>query len=239
MTIAALVLSATTLLVGQQSPAPSVEVERLRAYHERIATVAAAAPAQVSLTTFFGPLFDLAARRAADGDPIIESRAALMALTFYVNNWPIEAFVPEARAWPRAARRTVALSGRQDLAQHFIVSALIAAASGTPTAEAAGLYKEMNDARRGSGFSFSDLAADKAGTRFGDLAGQSADTARRLYARIASGTTEVDLMPSITGLPDNLSEAEFTRRFTGDAAPAYEALVADIDRRVGALPLFQ
>ena len=50
-----------------------------------------------------------------------------------------------------------------DLAQHFIVSAVIAAAGGTPIAAAAGVYKELNDARDGSGFSFSDIAADRAG----------------------------------------------------------------------------
>jgi len=37
---------------------------------------------------------------------------------------------------------------------------------GTPLADAVGLWKELADARRGgSGFSFNDIAADRAGTR--------------------------------------------------------------------------
>ena len=54
------------------------------------------------------------------------------------------------------------LAGRQDLAKHFAISAAISAHSGAPLADAIGLYKELEDARGGSGFSFDDLAAEPA-----------------------------------------------------------------------------
>ena len=41
-----------------------------------------------------------------------------------------------------------------------------------------GLYKEIEDSRGGSGFSFNDIAADRAGTRFGEKAVASEDSAR-------------------------------------------------------------
>ncbi|MFT3975115.1 MAG: hypothetical protein QM699_17230 [Amaricoccus sp.] len=44
-------------------------------------------------------------------------------------------------------------------------------------------------------------------------------------------------MPPIDGLPSGLSEAEFRRRFGDVDSPAYAAMVAEIRRRVAALPL--
>jgi uncharacterized protein YfiM (DUF2279 family) len=61
------------------------------------------------------------------------------------------------------------LLGRYDSAQHFVISAALAAWAGEPAANAIGVYKEIDDSRRGSGFSFADLAADRAGTRFGEV----------------------------------------------------------------------
>jgi hypothetical protein len=46
-------------------------------------------------------------------------------------------------------------------------------------------------------------------------------------------------VPPLDGLPEYLPEAEFVRRYGGIGAPAYEALMADIERRVGALPLWR
>ena len=64
--------------------------------------------------------------------------------------------------------------GRRDLAQHFVLSAFLAANSGTQAAEAAGLAKEVVDAQGPSGFSFTDIAADRAGIRFAGSVSRSA-----------------------------------------------------------------
>ena len=66
------------------------------------------------------------------------------------DGWNPAMLVPDAQDWPQATRRSLRLAGRHDLAQHFIVSAVIAAAGGTPIAAAAGVYKELSDARDGS-----------------------------------------------------------------------------------------
>ena len=61
------------------------------------------------------------------------------------------------------------LAGRRDLLQQFIVSAglRVLAENGVPMA--IGEFKELLDSRSGgSGFSFVDLAADRAGLRFAD-----------------------------------------------------------------------
>lgn len=225
---------------SQAPAAPPVDVKLLRVYHTRIVSTAASLPARSSLAELLRLVMQDADAEPSAGRLGEEHRASLVALAFYVNGWPLEFLVPEARSWPRAARRDIVLRGRHDLAQHFAVSAVLAAFAGTSVAAMAGLYKEMDDARSGgSGFSFSDLAADRAGTMFGEMATRSAESARRLQSRLGAGLAERDIMIAVAGLPDNLSQAEFTRRFGGVGAPAYNELLEDINRRVAALPLFQ
>jgi uncharacterized protein YfiM (DUF2279 family) len=223
-----------------QAPvAPVVDTERVRVYHARIARGVARLAARPSLAQLL-PLVLLDPGDGGGNDGIVDDhRAALLALAFYVNNWPIEAMVPEARGWPRAERRNTLLRSRHDLAQHFTVSAVVSAFSGTAIANAVGLYKEMDDVRRASGFSFSDLAADRAGTLFGEMATTSSESAWRLQGRLASGLIEDDIMPAVVGLPDNLTRAEFTRRYGDVGSPAYTGLLDEIDRRIAALPLYR
>jgi hypothetical protein len=214
------------------------EAARMRAYHERIAGVVTKLPANATLADLVRPVLTLAGERSTAGDAPLENRAALVTLAFYVNGWPLSTLVPEARTWPPAERRPLTLRGRFDLTQHFTVSAAIAASAGAPIADLIGIYKEVDDSKGGSGFSFSDLAADRAGSMLGQTATRSPDTARRLQARITAGLTEHDMMPAIAGLPDNLPESEFNRRFGGTNELEYHKLVADIDRRIAALALF-
>jgi hypothetical protein len=104
-------------------------------------------------------------------------------------------------------------------------------------ADAVGLWKELADARRGgSGFSFNDLAADRAGTRFGELAVRDPV---RLQARIAAGVGDVDLMPEPGDLPQHLPQAEFIARYGGVGGAGYSRMLAEIEARIDALPLFR
>jgi hypothetical protein len=214
------------------------DVARLREYHTLLATRMNDLVTQTSLTALLKTTMALAFLRSTGGAAPEENRAAFVAIMFYVNRWPLDAVVPEARSWPRIPQRAFALRGRTDLAQHFISSAAIAAAAGVPLAEWAGVYKELNDARGASGFSFSDLAADRAGTAFGQLATRDPESARRLQGVFGEGLTEADIMPLVQGLADNLPETEFTRRFGGVGSPKYNEVVADIDARIAALPLY-
>ena len=185
------------------------------------------------------PLMQIAAGRASGGDAQADSRAIIAVVTFYVNGKGLAAIVPDAKDWPQPMPRKVTLNGRTDSPQHFTISAALAAHAGSPLADAIGLYKEVDDSRRGSGFSFNDLAADRAGTRFGELATSSPASARQLQQRMASGLREPDFMPHAADLPENMPEAEFKRRFGGVGAPAYQRVMDDIERRVAACPLYR
>jgi hypothetical protein len=211
---------------------------RIRVYYEDLSEAMAARPDRVSLADLLQRVMRLA-REQADDDPVEANRAALLALAFHVNRWDPRLLTADAQDWSQTRGVRVVLAGRHDLARHFALSAFIAAVAGAPAAELAGTLKELRDTRLGSGFSFSDLAADRAGTRLGQAAAASPDAARQLQTRASGDLEEQDLMPILDGLPDHLSEAEFARRFTGRASPAYDRIVADIDRRVDALDLFR
>lgn len=210
---------------------------RLRPYHLRIVELAARAePAwQAPLADLLVPLFELARQRSAESaDAAAENRAALVALTLYATGRGAGSVLPAD--WPRARPLRLLLAGRDDFPLHFLVSATLVAEGSSPLSQAIGLYKEVTDARSGSGFSFNDMAANRAGTRFGELAVRSP---ARLQALVAAGLAERDFMPEVADLPEFLSQAELQRRYGGVGAPAYNALVAEIERRVDALPLLR
>jgi len=213
------------------------DVEQLKPYQTLLADEARAfGRGPVSLAVLLHPMMQLARMRSAHGDAAAENRAALLVLTFHVLGERLSRVVPQAAAWPRPAWQRVTLSGRSDLAKHFMVSAAIAAHADTALADAIGLYKELEDARGGSGFSFDDLAADRAGTRFGEAATRQADALQR---RIRPGVQEAQVMPAVTDLPSGMTEAEFLARFGGVGTPAYQAMMQEIERRVNALPMLQ
>jgi hypothetical protein len=46
-------------------------------------------------------------------------------------------------------------------------------------------------------------------------------------------------MPETADLPEFMAEADFKRRFGGIGAPAYQRMMQDIERRIGACPLYR
>ena len=220
---------------------PREDQDRLKVYQDRL--VAALGQAQgatsASLADVFTPLFRLAAERGASGDPVAENRAAIVVVTFFVNGKGLGAIVPAARNWPQPPRRKVLLVGREDFPQHFTISMAIAANAGAPLSDAIGLYKEVDDSRGGSGFSFNDIAADRAGTRFGQLAAGSRESASRLQNLVGAGVAEADILPPVSDLPEFMPEAEFKMLYGGIGGPPYKKMMEDIERRVAALPLYR
>ena len=223
---------------------PAAEQARIDAY-TRVLEDAAGNDGQaraLPLASLMQPLLQAAALRSdAEGaSAIAENRAALVALAQFVNAEALGAvFTSAAIAGPRGQ---VTLNGRGDTAQHFTVSAAITATAGAPMSDAIGLYKELNDAQGGSGFSFNDLAADRAGTRFAERATAGESSARQQQQAFAvstpSGPAAV-LLPKVEDLPENMQLPEFSRRFGSVDGPAALRVRADIERRLGVLPLYR
>ena len=213
---------------------------RIKTYHDLMVAVAKTIPGgSVSLTAILAPLFALAQERSQEQDPIKENRAAILVLTLYVTGEKPSTLIVGAKAWAEPVRREITLNQRDDFAKHFMVSAAFAAHAGSPLADAVGLYKEIADSRGGSGFSFNDIAADRAGTKFGAALVSGKTGAKKLQQQVAQRPSEAAIIPATHDLPEFMQEAEFKRRYGGVGAPAYDAMVARIERRVAALSFYR
>lgn len=213
--------------------------DRLRMYVERLAAVTPArnADRRVSLATLMPPLFALARQRTESGQSAErENRSALLALVLVANPGALNELVPASRHWAPVRPMQVLLRGRSDTPLHFLVSAVLAAEGGGPLSDAIGVYKEVSDSRGGSGFSFNDLAADRAGTRLGLRARRDA---LALQQRLAQPLADADLLPDVGDLPEDMPERVFRQRFGGLDAPAYREMLARIEQRLDQLPLLR
>lgn len=213
----------------------SRERELLWIYQARLAELSRSTKRNIALTALLNGLFHLAEQRSKLTDAAKENRAALRVLGFYVTQKDLGQLMPANKRWPRPIWRRVLLQGREDFSKHYLLSALLAADAGSPLANAVGLYKEIQDSRGGSGFSFNDLAADRAGTLMGERAigGHTAVAVQQLLAVAAQS----DIMPETADLPEFMPEAEFNRRYGGIEGTAYRDMMLEIERRIAALTI--
>lgn len=212
--------------------------DRLKVYHQHLVDMVSRESGPINMTDLLQALLQLAKQRSNLGDAASENRAAIIVLTAYIGGHGLQRVAPQAETWPKAQKHEVRLRGRRDLAQHFIISASLSMTGGNIFSDAIGLLKEVEDSRGGTGFSFDDLCADKAGTQFGERA-TAYSRASEIQIRVSSSLIESDIMPVVNDLPSQMSEAEFKRRFGGVDTPRYNELVAEIDRRVEQLPLYR
>ncbi|MCV2361582.1 hypothetical protein LNV08_21675 [Paucibacter sp. TC2R-5] len=217
---------------------PAAEQQRALAYQAHLAAWVQTLPAgqPVSLASLMPPMFVLAQQRSAglSAQAAAENRAAILTLALYATGESWARVMPAAQAWPRPLPLQVTLNGRDDFAMHFLVSAALAVEGGGPLADAIGVYKELSDSRGGSGFSFNDIAADRAGTRFGLLSEQSPE---KLQSLLSGGLPESAFMPVVSDLPEFLSEGEFLQRYGGVDGRAYKQMIKEIEARLNALAL--
>lgn len=193
---------------------------------------------RVTLHQLIRPVFAQARERSSTQSAAAENRAAIIVLAAYVNGINLTSLVPEISKFPRLARRNVTLQGRHDLAQHFILSAALTATGGSALSNMVGLFKEIEDSRYGSGFNFSDLTADRAGTRFGDMATRSHEDGMKFQQRLLSLGSEKNLLPYITDLSRGMRDTEFRQRYGDTESKAYQSMVMEIDRRITELKFY-
>jgi hypothetical protein len=188
--------------------------------------------------------FALAAVRSVGGDAVAENRAALLALGGAFGHPALLdlARIPGGGEEARGLleRLPLSLHGRRDWARHFFLSAGIVQVAPDGVSGGAGLLKEQLDAAAGgTGFSFTDLLMDEAGTRFGTAATGDPARARWIQVRLANGVREEDLAPPDAGLPEGLSAARLEDEFGGVRGEGFRDVEAEIARRVDALPLYR
>ncbi len=217
----------------------SDERRALAAYHQFLVSEVDRQGRALTFTRLLEATFHFAQRRSKNADPVAENKAAIIVLAAYANGGGLSGLIPEARDWPKPRRAKLRLHDRRDLVKHFMTSSALAIAGGGAMSNAIGLRKEIDDASSGSGFSFIDLAADRAGVYFAERAMASAATARDLQSRLARGRGKTLLMASINGLEENLSKVVFERRYGGPGDKRYQQVVGMIDRRINNLALYR
>jgi hypothetical protein len=209
---------------------------RMLAYAEQLDALLKPRPhgSRMPLAEVMAPLFAHALQ--SGGVAADENRAALTALGAYLSGISLPKLLEGgSRSTRRAPRVLVTLHGRRYFAEHYVISAAIAVNGGSRLANAIGLIKEEEDATRGSGFSFTDLAANRAGVLLGEHATGAA--AERVLQRLAAARSDADLMPDFRDLPEFMAQAEFDRRYGPIGGPRYQKLIDLIDARLAAHPL--
>lgn len=172
----------------------------------------------------------------------LENEAAILALAIYAGSSRFANFVgltpPLAKDvlygnfMPKLAKRT-------DLSQHFIFSAAIKLLSDQGVTVAIGEFKELMDrVVSGSGYSFVDLAADKAGVKFADYL-TDPDTAKAAQSNLSIASNEAVFFPQVKDLPEGLKTDAFKQTFKTVDSPEYRAMIDEIKGRVARLPLYQ
>ena len=210
----------------------------LSIYQQKIADIIAHHDSawRLSLAELLKPLFEMAYRRSSLDNAIEENRLVIMSVNNYVNKKDLSPIKPVVT---KGKQYEAFLYKRIDLAQHFIGSAALTASVDNQVAKVVGEEKELSDAQGGSGFSFIDLTADKAGTRFGEVATASPESARQLQLAMSQIKDYTDFMPDPRDLPEKMNEADFKSRYGSIHSLAYQELSKKIDARIAAIPLYK
>lgn len=196
----------------------------------------------VSVVRVVRPLFKLALDQSnVSKDPVKENTALLQSISLFCLGRGLDRFVTAEKATKLIPPEYIGLTlwGRQDLVKHFFVSAGIAVSGGSRLSNFAGLYKEVDDSHGGSGFSFADLAADRAGVRLAELATGSAQKASAIQQKMAAAITEDQFMPRIDNLPEGIMALQFKKRYSDFDSKAYTLVEDEITRRINACLVYQ
>jgi hypothetical protein len=220
------------ILGGQPNVAEATEL-----YVRHLVDVAGnAAEGDARFTHVVTSVFELAQQRSRRLAAKHENRAAIFALAIVFGHDGVETLVGRVtddalRSEMAPLAGTLSLRGRRDWARHWLVSAAIEVTGIADVSEQMGVFKEKLDAGEGgSGFSFADLAADRAGMRFAVAATRDMPAASAMQERLTAGFSANDVCPAIDDLPEGLTAARLTDEYGGVGGLAYEKLLEDIDR---------
>lgn len=195
-----------------------------------------------SLALYMARLFKDVEFRSSPVTAAGENEAAIMALAIYAGHHRFANFIGEVQPVAGEVSLPVnrpVLASRTDLTQHFLFSAAIKILSQQGISSAIGEFKELMDrGNGGSGFSFVDLAADMAGIQFAQQA-INPSSAKHLQQQLAGNLDEGVFFPDISGLPEGLSKAEFSRIYTQVDSPEYLRMRELISERINSLPAYK
>lgn len=225
---------AQTIAAGQHALlASKIDQQSVSTYLARLGRLAINSGGRLALHTALPELFATATQRMAAGaDPATENRSVLAALAYYGADPKLLDLVKLGDTFPRPPITvTLTLHNREDLARHYITSAVLSLVAGTDMADAAGLYKETSDANGKSGFGIADLVADHAGVVLAQIATRDGASARATAEQLAGINSDGQLMPP----PDDPRLEAMAQQLASATSGELDSTIANIDRRIDAL----
>lgn len=220
------------------------EREQVLRYYDRLVAIGRTSDGSaVTLDHYLRPLMRMAKQHSGNGSAVSENRAMLWAVSIYFSYGRVETLAGKLVSATRPLAYPpyrVTLAGRRDLMQHFIYSAGITLATRQGVGIAAGEFKELLDSGGGgSGFSFADLAADRAGVLFAERAVRDEASARALQRAYLEQPGEGAFFPDVAALQEGLDYADFEREYGALRSADYRARVVEIDKRILRLPVYR
>ena len=221
---------------------PGVSSELSRASESRLRKLVAAASTFPSGEDRYGAIirtaFEQTPSASTKSTAIKENSAAILALGIALGHERLARYAgldprSELVRTATSLRPGTTLRGREDWVRHYCLSAALVVVEDPFISDAGGLIKEELDAlTQGSGFSFGDLAADRAGARFAEVATKSEPSAKAMQARLRDGFAMDDFFPPITDLPENLTMEQFRSEYGGVGSTRYRQTAREIEARL-------
>ena len=217
-----------------------------RANSRAPANLSPAGPARLDGDDLFDAYVRVATESAQQAPKELQAKAFLLAIGVGIGDSEQLSRLPALRGIlsrvetpvDRSVRQTYlgkpTIQDRHDLARHFCVAAMLVTTSGKATAETLSLAKEALDAQGGTGFSFADLAADKAGIAFA----QQLLEEKLALETIATQFRSANFVPPVTDLPEGMSTLQFMEQYGGANDERYRQVVEEIDKAIEELPAY-
>ncbi len=221
--------------------ANNIDPALLDFYQQQLALITSKHDAKwrLSLAELFSPLFKMAYHRSALQNAITENIAIIYTVSSYVNHGEMPFYLSIKKPIIHEHVYPVYLYKRTDQAKHFMLSAVLATSGGLQLADVMGQEKELRDAQTKSGFSFIDIAADRAGMKFSEQATRSPEAAKALQRVMADIKDYSAFMPDVHDLPEKLTQNQFIQGFDVVGSKPYKAMLQRIDARTDAVQIYQ
>ena len=196
-----------------------------------------------SLAPYLIELFQNVEKYSNKDDAIAENKAALWALVIVFGNKKFANYLGE-NYQPKKDFKGKRIHNRQDLGLHFLYSIFLELTGEQYIAAKIGEYKELLDSNKGgSGFSFADLAADLAGIKLSKELTSNPKKGSKIIQQFAqiskNNMLESMVFPSISGLPEGISEARFTEIYGNVNSDEYKKITQKINSRINQLYIYQ
>lgn len=188
--------------------------------------------------------FTVAKNRTGKHDAVRQNRAALLALGYIVGHPDVAELAkipvsPDTIEWSKSVRGRIRLRQRGDWPRHFTVSAALDVMRDLELSDGVGHLKEVRDSMGGSGFSFTDVLANRAGILLADKSVDSRLDARAMQRAVSAGPAVERFHPDPGGLPDDMQRPVFRAEYGGVGGQGYKRVMDDIMTRLQSCDLLQ